>query len=82
MVRRLSLLLLTVAALLSVVTLDSQAQTVLTHHVREATRSGRAQAIGRLPQKQIMQLDLVLPLRDQAGRRVNVDPAAAADSAN
>jgi len=67
MVRRISLLLLTVAALLSLVTTNSHAQTVLTHHVREATRTGRSQAIGRLPQNQIMQLDLVLPLRDQAG---------------
>ena len=67
MVRRISLLLLTVAALLSVATTNSHAQTVLTHHVREATRTGRAQAIGRLPQNQIMQLDLVLPLRDSAG---------------
>jgi kumamolisin len=67
MVRRISLLLLTVAALLSLATTNSNAQSVLTRHVREATRSGRAQAIGRLPQNQIMQLDLVLPLRDQAG---------------
>ena len=67
MVRRISLLLLTVAALLAAATMNSNAQTVLTHHVREATRSGRAQAIGRLPENQIMQLDIVLPLRDQAG---------------
>jgi subtilase family serine protease len=67
MVRRISLLLLTVAALLSLATTNSHAQSVLTRHVREATRSGRAQAIGRLPQNQTMQLDLVLPLRDQAG---------------
>jgi kumamolisin len=47
--------------------MNSQAQTVLTHHVREAIRTGQAQAIGRLPANQTMQLDVVLPLRDQAG---------------
>ncbi|HEY1903940.1 MAG TPA: S53 family serine peptidase [Terracidiphilus sp.] len=67
MVRRISLLLLAAAALLLVSTMNSQAQTVLTHHVREATRTGQAQAIGRLPANQIMQLDIVLPVRDQAG---------------
>ena len=67
MVRRISLLLLTVAAILSVVTMNSQAQTVLTHHTREAIRTGQAQALGRLPGNQVMQLDVVLPLRDPAG---------------
>jgi len=62
-----SLLLLTVVALLSVATINSQAQGMLTRHVREASRAGLAQAIGRLPANQIMQLDLVLPLRDPAG---------------
>ena len=67
MARRISLLLLTVAGLLSIATTNSQAETVLTHHMREATRSGQAQAIGRLPANQVMQLDLVLPLRDPEG---------------
>jgi kumamolisin len=66
MVRRISLLLLTAAALLSVTTMNSQAQTVLTHHVREASRTGHATPIGRLPADQAMQLDLVLPLRNEA----------------
>lgn len=67
MVRRISLLLLTVAAFLPVVTTTSYAQTVLTHHVREAIRTGRAQALDRLPAGRVMQLDVVLPLRDPAG---------------
>jgi kumamolisin len=67
MVRRISLLLLTVAAMLSVATMNSQAQSILTHHVREASRTGEAPALGRLPSSQIMQLDVVLPVRDQAG---------------
>ncbi len=67
MVRRISLLLLTVAALLSVATSSSSAQTLLTHHVREATRTGQAPALGSLPADKVMQLDVVLPLRDPAG---------------
>jgi len=67
MVRRISLLLLTVAALLSVATMNSQASTVLTRHVREATRTGQAKPLGRLPEGQVMQLDVVLPLRDPDG---------------
>jgi subtilase family serine protease len=67
MVRRISLLLLTVAAFLSAATMNSHAQTVLTHHVREATRTGLAKPIGRLPADQVMQLDVVLPLRDPEG---------------
>ena len=67
MVRRFSLLLLTMAALFCVATTNSQAQTVLTHHVREAVRTGQAQVLGRLPANQEMQLDVVLPLRDPAG---------------
>jgi kumamolisin len=35
--------------------------------VRDAVRSGQAQATGRLPSNRVLQLDLVLPLRDQAG---------------
>ena len=66
MVRRISLLLLTAVALLSAATTNSQAQTVLTHHVREASRTGHATPIGRLPADQALQLDMVLPLRDEA----------------
>src|SRR5271157_1153107 len=67
MVRRIGLYLLTVVAALSVVTMNSHAQPVLTRHVREATRTGEALSLGRLPATQILQIDLVLPLRDQAG---------------
>ena len=67
MIRRISLLLLTATALLSAATMNSQAQAVLTHHVREASRTGLGTPFGRLPADQTMQLDLVLPLRDPAG---------------
>jgi subtilase family serine protease len=59
--------LLTIFVALLAAPTNSHAQSVLTHHVREATRTGAAQVIGRLPESQILQLDVVLPLRDQAG---------------
>jgi kumamolisin len=67
MVRKISLFLLTITAIVSVLTTNSQAQSVLTRHVREATRTGEAKPLGQLPSDQIMNLDVVLPLRDQAG---------------
>jgi subtilase family serine protease len=66
MIRRIGLSLLTIAVGVSLASLDGLAQTVLTHHVREATLSGQAQTVGRLPANQVMQLDVVLPLRDPA----------------
>ncbi|HEY0785753.1 MAG TPA: S53 family serine peptidase [Acidobacteriaceae bacterium] len=46
---------------------DGLAQTVLTHHVRPAVQSGEAAVTGRLPADRVMSLDIVLPLRDEAG---------------
>src|SRR5579875_1276297 len=40
---------------------------MMTHHVREVVRNGQAQANGRLPATQMLDLDIVLPVRDQAG---------------
>ena len=48
------------------VTTASQAQSVLTHHVREVASTGEARAIAQLPANQILNLDIVLPLRNQA----------------
>jgi subtilase family serine protease len=59
--------LLTIFVTLLAAPTNSHAQSVGTHHVREATRTGAAQVIGRLPASQSMQLDVVLPLRDRAG---------------
>jgi subtilase family serine protease len=67
MVRRIGLFFLTIAVLMSVMPMNSQAQSLLTRHVREVTRTGEAKPIGLLPSDQIMNLDVVLPLRDQAG---------------
>jgi subtilase family serine protease len=59
--------LLTIAAMVLILTSVSNAQGVLTRHEREITRSGEAQPIGRLPAAQTLSLDLVLPLRDPEG---------------
>jgi len=67
MVRRIGLFLLTVAALISVGATNSQAQSMMTRHVREATRSGEAKSMGQLAPDRVMSLDIVLPLRNQAG---------------
>jgi kumamolisin len=67
MIRRIGLYLLTAAALFTLSTINSQAQSVLTRHTREVTRTGEAKLQGRLPAAQTLQLDLVLPVRDQAG---------------
>jgi subtilase family serine protease len=70
MVPRLGRFLVTIAALLSLlsfVTTSSEAQSMSTRHVREIVRTGVAKSVGQLPSKQVMTLDVVLPLRDPAG---------------
>jgi kumamolisin len=46
---------------------NSQAQSVMTRHMREEVRLGAAQPMSRMAQQQTMNLDLVLPLSDPAG---------------
>jgi subtilase family serine protease len=58
---------LAIAAAMSVMTAASFAQSVLTHHVRDAVTSGDALYIERMNPSESLQLDLVLPLRDAAG---------------
>ena len=58
---------LTIAAYAALVASVAQAQTVSTHHVRDLVRTGKAQQVGLLPANQIMNLDIVLALRDPAG---------------
>jgi subtilase family serine protease len=67
MIRRIGLFFLAVAAILSAATPDSYAQSVMTRHVREVTRTARVKPMGRLPGNRMMQLNIVLPLRDSAG---------------
>jgi subtilase family serine protease len=57
---------LAIVATVLAATIEVRAQYVSTNHVREAVRSGVAQQVGRLPEAQVMSLDLVLRLRDQA----------------
>jgi subtilase family serine protease len=66
MFRKLGLFLLTIAVLVSVAAANSRAQSVMTHHVREATRNGEAKSLGHLPADQMLQLNIVLPIRNQA----------------
>ncbi len=68
MIRRLSIFLIVIVAMVGGVNIVCQAQSqpVLTHHVREVTLNGQAQSVGRLPATQSMGLDIVLPLRNQA----------------
>jgi kumamolisin len=64
--RKASLFLLALAAFLSVATTASRAQYTSTRHIHEEVRSGAAQPVGRLPQNQVLNLDIVLPVRDRA----------------
>ncbi|MGA3212254.1 MAG: S53 family peptidase [Terriglobales bacterium] len=68
MIRRLSLYMLTVVAIVSVfnTVCQAQPQTLLTRHVRPVIASGEAKSVGRLPATQIMHFDIVLPLRHEA----------------
>lgn len=67
MIRKLRIPLLTIVALASMVATLCQAQYTSTRHMREEVRTNRVQPVGRLPQSQTLQLDLVLKLRDPAG---------------
>src|SRR5580658_9179542 len=65
---RAGLFLVAIATIaMSLMSVASRAEGLLTYHVREATLNGEARVVGHLPADQIMQLDIVLPLRDQAG---------------
>lgn len=65
MSRRLVIFLFTIAAMVSCMSIVSQAQSFLTRHVREATLRGETQSAGRLQATQSMRFDIVLPLRHQ-----------------
>src|SRR5580658_3060964 len=55
------------AMLLFVMETPARAQSLLTRHVRPAVISGQALFLNRLPATQSLRIDIVLPLRDQAG---------------
>jgi len=52
--------------LIASATIASTAQSTHTRHVRDAVRNGEAQENGHLAATQVLNLDLVLPLREQA----------------
>ena len=67
LIRRSCMSLLALVVSLSFGTATSSAATVMTHHVREATRTGEAQLVGRMQPDKVMTLNLVLALRDPDG---------------
>ncbi len=54
------------AVLLFVTSSQAQAQSVLTRHVREEVRSGKAAFVERLPRDQSLRLNITLPLRNES----------------
>ena len=67
MIRRLSVFLIAVVAMVLFVNLVCQAQpqSLLTRHVREVVVNGQTPSVGRLPATQSMHFDIVLALRHQ-----------------
>jgi subtilase family serine protease len=55
------------AALFIASAVAAQAQTVVTHHVRPAVSLGQARYLNPMAATESLRLDVVLPLRDQAG---------------
>ena len=66
MIRKVIPSLLAVVLIVSLVSAVSQAQPLMTRHVRDAVVNGQAQSIGRLPATQSMHFDIVLALRHPA----------------
>src|ERR1035437_10317528 len=68
MIRKLRTSLLTIVALVPVVNVVCQAQSLsqATRHVRDVVLNGQAQSVGRLPATQPMRIVLVLPHSNQA----------------
>ena len=71
--RRSGWVLLAMVATVLGVTPKAQAQYVSTRHVRDVIRNGVAEPVGRLSGTQVMSLDVVLPLNDQAGLETFVE---------
>ena len=67
MIRNSILRSFTVAAVISVAATFSQAQSVMTRHIRDVVTNGEAPSVGRLPANQTLGLDIVLPLSNPAG---------------
>lgn len=67
MKRRSTLIPVSLALFVAAGFIQGRAETLMTRHVRTVTINGQAKVLGHLPSATIMQLNVVLPLRDQAG---------------
>jgi subtilase family serine protease len=67
MLRALRLACVVVVAVFSAEMVSPAMRPCMTRHVREVVRSGRAKRVGKLSGSQVLKLNIVLPLRDQAG---------------
>jgi len=65
--RRMCAVLLCVSFFGAAGAVQSRAETTMTRHVREVTTDGQARLVGHLPATQILQLDVVLEMRDRDG---------------
>lgn len=66
--RKISATLLTIGVLAGTsIVCNARAQSFLTRHVRDAVATGQAKFLNPMSPSQIMSVDVVLPLRDQAG---------------
>jgi len=65
--RRSTLIPVSLALFVAAGFIQGRAETLMTRHVRTVTINGQAKVLGHLPSATIMQLNVVLPLRDQAG---------------
>ena len=65
MTRKLGIYALPITVVMSIALGFCKAQSVLTHHVRQATQDGTARRMGQLSSTQAMSLVITLPLRNQ-----------------
>ncbi|MFZ1006723.1 MAG: S53 family serine peptidase [Candidatus Sulfotelmatobacter sp.] len=80
--RKISVLLFSIAALFAACAMPSRAQTLMTRHMHKVTLNGQAIPLGRLSANRVLQLDVVLPVRDQAGLDAFVAELYNRDSGN
>lgn len=67
MYRKMRALMLSLALFVCAATVLGQAQTMMTRHVRDVVVNGQAAQLGHLSSDDVLQLDVVLPVRDQNG---------------
>ncbi len=60
-------ILLAMAVVAFAGTVHAESHSALTRHLRDVVESGEAPTAGKLPADRMMNLDVILPLRDQAG---------------